>query len=37
LQNIKVASQQSDLFDIPIGYRQFTFNRLFDVLTKLGQ
>ena len=37
LRNIKVGSQPPSLFDVPIEYRQFTFNRLFDVLTKLGQ
>jgi len=38
LQNINVGSQQSDLFDTPIWLpSNFTFNRLFDVLTKLAQ
>jgi len=37
LQNIKVGTQPPDLFEIPNDYVQFTFNRLFDLLTKLGQ
>jgi hypothetical protein len=37
LQKIEVGLQPSELLDVPIGYRQFTFNRLFDLLTKLGQ
>jgi hypothetical protein len=37
LQKIEVGPQPSELLDVSIGYRQFTFNRLFDLLTKLGQ
>jgi hypothetical protein len=37
LQKITVAAQPSELFDVPIEYHEFTFNKLFDLLTKLGQ
>jgi hypothetical protein len=37
LKNIKVGTQSPSLFEVPTGYRQFTFNRLYELLTKLGQ
>jgi hypothetical protein len=37
LQNIEVGGQQANIFEVPSDYRQFTFNRLFDLLAKLGQ
>jgi hypothetical protein len=37
LKDIKQGAQPPNLFDIPPGYRQFTLNRLFDVLTKFSQ
>jgi hypothetical protein len=37
LQNIKEGAQAQALFEFPAGYRQFTLNRLVDVLFGLGQ
>jgi len=37
LQNIKEGAQAQALFEFPTGYRQFTLNRLVDVLFGLGQ
>lgn len=37
LRRIKLGTQPPELFEVPLGYRQFTFNRLFDLLTRLGQ
>lgn len=37
LQNIKEGTQPQTLFEFPTGYRQFTLNRLADVLIGLGQ
>jgi hypothetical protein len=37
LRNIKAAAQPSSLFETPSEYHEFTFNRLLDLLTKLGQ
>lgn len=37
LQEIKEGAQPQKLFDPPSGYRQFTLNRLIDVLIGLGQ
>jgi len=37
LQNIKEGAQAQALFEFPPGYRQFTLNRLVDVLFGLGQ
>jgi hypothetical protein len=37
LQNMKEDTQPQTLFDVPTGYRQFTLNRLVDVLIGLGQ
>jgi hypothetical protein len=37
LQNIKEGTQPQTLFEFPAGYRQFTLNRLADVLIGLGQ
>lgn len=37
LQNIKEGTQPQTLFEFPAGYRQFTLNRLVDILIGLGQ
>jgi hypothetical protein len=37
LQNIKEGTQPQTLFEFPSDYREFTLNRLIDVLTGLGQ
>ena len=37
LQNIKEGTQPQTLFEFPAGYRQFTLNKLADVLIGLGQ
>jgi hypothetical protein len=37
LQNIMEGTQPQTLFELPKGYRQFTLNRLVDVLIGLGQ
>lgn len=37
LKDIEVGDQPPNIFDVPTNYRQFTFNRLFDLLAKLGQ
>ena len=37
LKDIKPGPQPADIFELPTDYRQFTFNRLFELLTKLGQ
>jgi hypothetical protein len=37
LQNIKEGPQPQTLFEFPAGYREFTLNRLVDVLIGLGQ
>jgi hypothetical protein len=37
LQNIKEGTQPQTLFEFPTGYRQFTLNRLVDILIGLAQ
>jgi hypothetical protein len=37
LQNINEGTQPQKLFEFPAGYRQFTLNKLIDVIIGIGE